>query len=652
MNRSVMSVAGLVLAAILFVSVNVFSNNAFRAARLDLTEDKLYTLSTGSKNVVASIEEPVTLRFYFSEGLANTLPGIKAYGLRVRELLEEYVHVSGGRIRLEVIDPEPFTDAEDDAVRAGLQGAPIGQDNLYFGLIGTNTTDDEESVAFFSQEKEAFLEYDLTRLLYNLTDPKKPTVGLLTGHQMNAHVNRLMRMGGGPEPWPIVDVIREAFELQLVEPTATAIDESIDVLLVVHPLGLQDNMLYAIDQFVLGGGRAVFYVDPHSEVAAAQGRDPRRPAPPATARSELEKLFNAWGISVDPEKVVGDYAAAQQVNAGYPGNPKIVRYLPWLQLADGNLSDSDVITSQLGPITVASAGAVTATDNLRGRLTPLIESSEQSQLFDAEEVRFGPAPDRLLEQFVAGGEALVIAGRLTGIADSAFPDGPPAKQTAKGEAEQQVEAEAKSDDNPATLPEGHIHLAESKGPINVIVVADSDTLFEQFWLRRQDLLGQQLLVPVAANADFLVNALDNMAGSNDLISLRSRGKSARPFEAVEALRLAAEQQYLARERELTEKLEQTQTRIAELESRAQAGGGALLSREQQTAIADARAEVLNTRRELRAVQRDLNRDIERLETRVKFANIGLIPLAVAVVAIALALLRHQRRRRRASTERS
>lgn len=656
MNRSILSVAGLVLVAVLFVAVNVFANNAFRTARLDLTEDKLYTLSDGSRNIIASVREPITLSFYFSETLANALPAVKSYGLRVRELLEEYATLSEGRIRLEVIDPEPFTDQEDEAVRAGLQGVPFGQDSLYFGLIGANTTDDEETIAFFSQEKEAFLEYDLTRLIYNLTDPEKPTVGLITGHQMNAHVNRLMRLGGGPEPWPIVDLIRESFELELVDATAVAIDDGIDVLLVVHPLGLSDDMLYAIDQYVLGGGRALIYVDPHSEVAAAQGRDPRRPAPPEMARSELEKLFNAWGISVDPDLVVGDYGAAQQVNAGYPGNPKIVRYLPWLQLADGNLNPTDVVTSQLGPVTMATGGAIVRHGDGAVELTPFLSSSEQSMLFNAEDVRFGPVPDRLLEQFAPGGNRLVLAARLTGTVPSAFPEGPPVEAAADPAAAStdddapQGEAEGK-DDAPAR-PGGDLHLAQSTGPVNLIVVADSDTLFEQFWLRRQDLLGQQLLVPIAANADFLINALDNLAGSNDLISLRSRGKSARPFEAVETLRLAAEQKFLARERELTEKLEATQTRIAELESRAQAGGGALLSAEQQTAIADARAEVLNTRRELRGVQRDLNRDIERLETRVKFANIGLMPIVIGIVAVALALLRHQRRRRRASTQRS
>lgn len=639
MNRSVMSATGLILAVVLFLSLNVFSNNALHTARLDLTEDKLFTLSDGTLNVIRSVPEPIRLKFYFSRTLAKQVPTIDRYGRRVREMLEEFVNASDGKIRLEVVDPEPFTQIEDDAVRAGLQPLPLSNgESLYFGLVGTNTTDEREVVAVFTQDKEQFLEYDLTRLIYNLSDPKKPVVGLITSHQMNAHVTPMMRFGGrGPQPWAIVDVIRESFDLRLVEPTAPKIEDDVDVMMIVHPGQMSAKQRYAIDQFVMRGGRAVIFVDPHSEVAAAgqqPGMPPRGPQTPP--KSELESLLNAWGVSVDPEKVVGDFATAQQVNAGYPGKPKVMRYLPWMELGQPQYNRDDVVTSELGPTILVSAGSLTQTANATTELTPLIRSSEQSMLIDANEVRFGPNPQGLIEKFEADDTRHILAGRISGAAHSAFPDGPP-----------KIEG-----NDLGGKPDPAEHLAQSKTPINVIVVADSDMLFDQLWLRKQNLLGQEVTIPVAANGDFLINALDNLSGSSDLISLRSRGKSARPFEVVEELRRSAEQKFLNQERELQAKLTQSQERIGELQSKAEAGGGQLFSNEQQQEIDKAREEILNTRKELRDVQHNLNKDIERLETELKFVNIGLIPIAVAVLAVILAGLRYQRRRRQASLAQS
>lgn len=633
MNRTALSVSGLVLALIAFIAVNVFSNNAFRAARLDLTADKLFTLSDGSRRIIASIEEPISLRFYYSAEQANKLPTIKSYGNRVREMLEEYVNISGGKIRLEVVDPEPFSDLEDQAVRAGLQNVPFAAgESLYFGLVGSNTTDDDETIAFFSRDRANFLEYDLTRMIYNLTDPKRPVVGLISGHQMNAHVNKLMRMGGGPEPWAIVDAIRDVYKLKLQSPDVDPLDKDLDVLLIIHPVGLSNKALYAIDQFVLGGGRAIVYVDPHSEIADSARRAPQmRGRPPMPTVSELEKLLNAWGVSVDEKKFLGDFAVAQQVNAGVGGTPKIIRYLAWLQFTEANYNKDDVITSNIGPVIMASAGTITAREGATTTLTPLISSSDQAMLYDIGEIQAGPQPDRLIETFKADGKRHVAAARVSGPVKSAFPDGAP-KPVSEADKEDAVK-------NPPPP-----HVAESKGDINIMVVADADMLYDQFWVRKQKVLGQTVMVPLSSNGSMLINALDNMAGSSDLIGLRSRGTSERRFEVVEDLRRAAERQFLNQERDLRKKLEETQKKISELESKASAGSGALLSAEQQKAIQEARAEVLKTRRELRDVQHSLNKDIENLESKLKFINIGLVPIAVAFFALALAAYRQRRRR--------
>lgn len=629
MNRSTTALMALVLAGILCLSINIFSSNTLRSARLDLTEEGLYTLSAGSRRILSEIPEPIRLRFYFSEKLATQLPNVKSYGLRVRELLEEYVNLSQGKIHLEIIDPEPFTEDEDDAVRLGLQAVPIGTgDSLYFGLVATNTIDDRQVVPFFSREKEAFLEYDLTRMLYNLSDPKKPVVGLISGLEMNADASPMMRFSGGPQPWAIIASIRDVFDLKTLDPRQGIVPKDVDILMITHPLGLDDRALYAIDQFVLAGGRALIFVDPYSEVTARTQQRGRQQNI-GLASSEFEKLLNTWGVSVPTSHVIADYDAAQQVNAGQGGQTRVVRYLVWLQMGAENLNPDDVVTADLGPMILANAGSIKQLPEAKITVTPLISSSTHAMPMETNLVRFGPAPDRLLEIFKADGKRHVIAARLDGIAKSAFPDGPP---KSKG---------GKTDAKAGSAP----HLKESSKPIDVIVVADSDLLHDQFWLRRQNLLGQDVIVPIAANADFVINALDNLSGSSDLIGLRSRGKSTRPFIVVEAMRRAAEQKFLAEERKLKDSLEKSKSRIAELESRAKAGSGSLLTPEQQAEIQSARAQVLKTRKQLRDVQHNLNRDIDGLEARLKFANVGLMPLAVAVIAAILALIRLRRRRR-------
>lgn len=651
MNRGLITPIGLVLAAILFVALNVASLVGLNSARVDLTENRLFTLSDGTRNIIDSLQEPITLRFYYSAKLGNDIAQLKTYAQRVREMLETYANESGGKIRLLVIDPEPFTDAEDDAVRAGIQAIPVGaQENLYFGLVGTNMVDDQETIPFFQQEKEPFLEYDLTKLIYALSEPKRPTVGLLTGHQMNADVPPIMRVGGGgPQPWAIVDAIRGEYKLKALTDADGTLPDDLDVLVIAHPTKYSNKMLYAIDQYVMRGGKLVVYVDPVSEVGVAFRQQAMRTggaaAPPS---SELDTLLSAWGLKVDTDHVVGDLALAQQVNGGTPANPRIVRYLPWLELGPANYNRDDVLMADLGPLVFASAAPMSAVEGAGTTVTPLITTTAQSMLYKAEELMYGASPNWMLERFKPGGNSYVIAARIAGPAGSAFPDGPlpePQPEAGHGQPKADDKAEAAPAPEKPPVPEGH--LKASDGPINVVVVGDADNLFDQFWVRAQDMGGQKVYVPTSANGDLLINALDQLAGSKDLISLRSRGKSTRPFEVIEALRRDAERRFLDEERALTKKLEETQKRIAELQGKTAGEGGALLSQQQQAEILKAQAEVLNTRRQLRDVQHNLNKDIEDLEAQVKLANIAGIPILVGLVAVALAATRYQRRRRRA-----
>lgn len=643
MNRTLISVTGLAVAAILFLAVNVLANLGLRTApRIDLTEQKLYTLSDGTRNVLASIKEPITLRLFYSAKLANELPQMKAYAQRVRDLLEEYASRAGGKIRLEVVDPEPYTEAEDRAVAAGVQGAPLDANQatqFYFGLVGTNTADKQEVIPFLQQEREHFLEYDLTRLVYALTDPKKPVLGLLTDIQMQYGPGGVMAaMRGQGAPYVLYNQLKEVFQVKTIATDVKAIDDDVTVLMVVHPKALGDQTQYAIDQFALRGGRVILMVDPHYESdQGQQGMMGMQMMEPKS--SNLPKLMQAWGVSMDEKLFVGDRSVAIRVNAGEGSRRGAVDYVAWMQLGPANRNPDDVASGELGTINLISAGALKTVEGATTTVTPLLYTSkDQAALLDVDKIRLRPQPDVLLAEFKPTGERYTLAARISGPVKSAFPDGPPPPPKKEGE-EAEAKPEAKAEDKP-TQP----HLAESKGPINVIVVADVDMIEDRFWVRVQDFFGQRMAVPFAANADLLVNAVDSLSGSNDLITLRSRGRSNRPFEAIDQLRREAGQEFVSREQELQKKLQETEKQIAELQSKRKAGAGsALLSAEEQAAIDNFRKELIRVRRELRDVQYNLNRSVERLSGWIKFANIGLVPIAVAGVAIGLGAVRRQRR---------
>ena len=645
-QRRLLQSGGILIAAILFVAVNVLAAVSLRHARLDLTANGLYTLSEGSKNVLKGLREPITLRFFFSDKLGDELPQLRTYGNRVRELLEEYAALSQGRIRLEVVDPEPFTDAEDRAVQAGIQALPLdrGGRSFYFGLVGTNSVDDQQVIPYFQQEKEQFLEYDLTRLVHALSRPKKPVIGVISNLPLDFGPGGMMAaMRGQSQPYMIMTQLRQLFEVRTLEATLTAIPDEISVLVLAHPKDLGKSALYAIDQFVLRGGRLIALVDPWSETASAMPNPMTGMALPAGDNSSaLPELFKAWGITMDDGQFVADLGLAQRVQTGEAGPRSVVDYVAWLNVQPAMLSRDDVVTADLGALNLASAGALRQAEGATTTFTPLIRSSDQAMLAPVSKVRFRPDPTGLLQEFKATGERYVLAARISGAVTSAFPDGPPPaeKKDATGTDSKAEEAKAEAAAKPAE------HLKEGKGPVNIIVVADVDLLDDRFWVRSQEMFGQRVAIPIAANADFLINAIDNLAGSNDLIALRSRGRSQRPFEAVESLRRSAEQQFLARERTLQQKLEETEKKIAELQTKSQGGAAsALLGAEEQSAIEGFRAELVRTRQELRAVQRDLNRDIESLEAGVKFINIGLMPIAIGVVATGMAAARRARRRR-------
>jgi ABC-type uncharacterized transport system involved in gliding motility auxiliary subunit len=365
-----------------------------------------------------------------------------------------------------------------------------------------------------------------------------------------------------------------------------------------------------------------------------------QPMPGGDQSSLLPDLFKAWGIEVEAGKFVADLALAQRVQTGRSGPAAVVDYVPWLAIPGERLNHDDIVTSELTQINAASMGSIRKLDGATTTVTPLITSSNQAMLMDTKDLDGDPNPQALAEKFKPTGETYVLAARISGQVKSAFPNGAPPAQKKNDE--------KKDGDKPAEPAKPAApHVTDSAKPINVLLVADADLLDDRFWVRSQQMMGQNMYVPIAANADLLVNAIDNMSGSGDLIGLRSRGRSQRPFEVIDNMRRHAEQQFLARQKALEQKLETTQKQLADLQGKAQDQSNALLSAEQEAAMTTFRDDLLSTRRELRGVQRELNRDIESLQVLVKFINIGLMPLLAALVAVGLAIVWRQRRIRRA-----
>ncbi|MEX2643310.1 MAG: Gldg family protein, partial [Acetobacterales bacterium] len=450
----------------------------------------------------------------------------------------------------------------------------------------------------------------------------------------------------GTRPWVIWNQMNQFFEVRELLSNTDRIDPEVDVLMVVHPKNLSEDALYAIDQYVMGGGKAVFMVDPHAEAERI------RPNPDAVqtprTKSDLERLFAPWGFDVTTDQFVGDLRGAFRVQAGPNERLNAVDYVAWIGLEKDRLNSEDVVTGDLQRINVAAAGAIQPREGADIEITPLIRSSADSMLIDADKIRvMEPNPTRLLADFTPGGEERILAARITGQLDSAFPDGPPAPPapTEGGDEKSDAEKQAEQQDKEAYEQRKAAHRAGSDGPVTMMVVGDVDLLEDRFWVRVQDFFGEQMPVPVADNGAFIINALEHLAGSADLISLRSRREGDRPFEVVQRMRQNAELRYRATERELQERLEDAEAKLAELRREGVSGqGGAIMTQQQQAEIEKFRTDVIDIRRQLRNVQLALREEIESLGTMVKFLNIGLVPLLVLVIALVTMVLRMRRRR--------
>lgn len=605
-KKSIYSLASLALLVVLFVAVNMLSANLLTGSRFDLTENRLYTLSEGTLNILEGLEEPVTLYFFFSEDASRDLPQIRSYANRVQELIEEFVNHADGRLNLRRVDPEPFSEAEDQAAGFGLQAVPVGAagETLYLGIAATNSLDDVQTMPFVQPSQEKFLEYDLAKIISTLGNPERKVIGLLSSLPMTAGFDpatQAMR-----EQWVIYDQLQQLFDIRAVEAAAGELPDDIDLLLLVHPKELDRKMLYQVEQFVLRGGRLIAFMDPFAEADRGDPNDPMARMQ-AGSSSSLGALLDAWGVAYDPSRVIGDL----QYGIGTSQS----RHIGILSVPAAGLNDEDIVSADLEVVNLSSTGWLEAAGEGETRFEALLQSSENAAPMDASRLRFLTNPADLMTGFSPTGERYALAARISGPAEAV------------------IEA-------PAGSTGEHLSRATELG-IQVLLFADTDLLTDRLWVQKQPFLGESLVSAFADNAAIVVNAVDNLLGNRDLISIRTRASSGRPFERVEDLRVEAERAYRATEERLQQELAETERRLTELQAARGEGELLVMSDEQRAEIERFMERKIEIRRELRQVQHELRRDIDRLGTTLKLVNIALVPALVMIAALVYALRRRK-----------
>ncbi len=608
-NRKTLTGSALLILAALFVAVILVSNLLFRGARVDLTENDLYTLSPGTRSLLGKLDEPIQLTLYFSDrGTADTdnlsARALRAYYPRVRELLEEVAARSSGKIHLKVVDPVAYSEDEDNAVAAGIQGLPFGAagESVFLGLYGSNSTNGEAKIPLFDPGRENLAEYDIAKLIHDLASNKKPAVGFISSLPMSVGFDPATRQMR--EPWAIYGELTQFFDVRQLNATALKrIDDDVKVVVLVHPKDLADDTLYALDQFVLRGGHLLVFVDPEAEQDQS-GADPQNPqaALLADKSSDLPRLFKAWGLEYARDKVVLDRAHALQISVAQNAPP--VRHPAILGFTRKDLSSDDVITANLDSINMSTVGYLELAKDATSKLVPLIQSSDQSMSVPAERLKLLNDPSSLLADFQPAGQPFVLAARLEGQFNTAFPE---------------------------RKDEGHLAQAREKNA--VVVFADTDLLSDRLWAEVQNFFGQKVLNAFANNGDLVVNAVDNLAGDSDLISIRGRATSQRPFTKVAELKRQADDSFRRKEKQLQQELSDTERKLTELQSAKSQDQAMVLSAEQKAELDNFLKRKVEIRKQLRDVRHQLDADIDALGTRLKFINILLVPLLLIVAAL-------------------
>ncbi len=604
----------------LFLFFNIIMFKILINKKIDLTTDKLYTVSENTKSIIKSLTEPINIKLFFSNSLSKELSQIRDYEKRVRELLMSYKKISNKNITIEIIDPRPFTDQEDLANVYGIQGLQLNEEGerFYFGAVFSNSVDDTTVIPFFELDREQFLEYDLTKTIYNLANTSKPNIGLISGLPLVGRVNNSQGNAQYERPFFIYQTLSEFFNVIDLSLEVSEIPQNVDQLLIVHPKNLSDVTLYAIDQFVMTGKGVTIFTDPFSEF------DNNLSKPESEkdfSNSNLSRLFTSWGFDIKPGMVIGDIVNGRKVSLGPSNDQKIVTYVLWLAIQQNLLSNTDIITSNLDYIFLKSAGSI---ENLNTNsslvIEPLISTSKESMLIERYKMQFRADPEQLLKDFESQDKSYIIGARIKGELDSAF----------TMEDIKKIELDTKQ------------HINNIKDA-NIILFADTDLLSDNTWISEQDLFGRNSITPIADNGRMVVNSIESMSGGRNLIGLRGRGSSNRPFLVIEDLQKKAELSFREKQISLQNELQGTEDKLKEIQSN-QSDSSESKTSEQNKAIEEFQRKILSIRKQLRDVQRQLNADIERLENNIKILNIWTMPLIVIILYFFIKMFTEKRRK--------
>ena len=605
---------------ILFLFFNIIMFKILVNKKIDLTTDKLYTVSENTKSIIKNLSEPINIKLFFSNSLSKELSQIRDYEKRVRELLMSYKKISNKNITVEIIDPRPFTDQEDLANVYGIQGLQLNEEGerFYFGAVFSNSVDDTTVIPFFELDREQFLEYDLTKTIYNLANTTKPNIGLISGLPLVGRVNNSQGNAQYERPFFIYQTLSEFFNVIDLSLEVSEIPQNVDQLLIVHPKNLSDVTLYAIDQFVMTGKGVTIFTDPFSEF------DNNLSKPESEkdfSNSNLSRLFTSWGFDMKPGMVIGDIVNGRKVSLGPSNDQKIVTYVLWLAIQQNLLSNTDIITSNLDYIFLKSAGSI---ENLNTNsslvIEPLIRTSKESMLIERYKMQFRADPEQLLKDFESQDKSYIIGARIKGELDSAF----------TMEDIKKIELDTKQ------------HINNIKDA-NIILFADTDLLSDNTWISEQDMFGRNSITPIADNGRMVVNSIESMSGGRNLIGLRGRGSSNRPFLVIEDLQKKAELSFREKQISLQNELQGTEDKLKEIQSN-QLDSSESKTSEQNKAIEEFQRKILSIRKQLRDVQRQLNADIERLENNIKILNIWTMPLIVIILYFFIKVFTEKRRK--------
>jgi ABC-type uncharacterized transport system involved in gliding motility auxiliary subunit len=607
MKITIANILFFVLLACVFLGATIVNNTYLQTVNIDLTSDKIYSLSKGSEKIAASVNEPISLYLFFSESTSVGMTTIRDYKARVESLLREYERLSKGKIRLEVIDPQPFSEAEDRAAEFGLTAAStgVGQDTIYFGLAATNSLDDAMVIGFFDPQKEALLEYDISSLIYQLDDPEPIKLTIVSDLQLAGGQNPLN--GQITPPNVMYQQLDEIFDLSIISAAEETLPDNTQILLLWHPQNIDESLLFSIDQFLMAGGKALALLDPHyeSDLMAASGA--------MGANNSTFELLATYGIDFDNTQVVLDALTGLDVRAQQQGG--ITRHLGFLGLRNAQINSKDITSADLDTVNGASFGTVSLGNTGTLSQTVLLSSSSNSALMPASEYSATQDPVLLSQQFSSQGKQLTLAARYSGAAPSHFANRSIPNQQ----------------DNDPKLTRTN--------KLNIVVVADADIAADRFWVQQSNFFGQTVSTPFADNSDFILNTLENLGGSEALIGIRSRGTFARPFVKVQEIQVLAEERFREQEKRLQAQLEQTEIELSELQTQ---GDSLILSPEQEAAIDAFTEKRVLIRKSLRDVQFQLQKDIDELGNILKLINIVAAPLILVIILFLSAKLFRKR----------